>query len=472
MDISRRAILAASAAVPFISGAARGADMVAVHLDPGHSLGALPANFMGLGYEISSVAVPGLLSANNHAYVRLVRNLGRQGVIRIGGNTSDFSSYDAKGVAASLPKGTIVNAQNLRQLRTFLDATGWTLIWGLNLGDDRLDNAVEEARAVAEAAGDRLLALEIGNEPDLFVRAGHRQGDYSYSAWHAEYRRYKAAIRAVLPHVPLAGPDIAGTAMDWFEAFAHDEGSDIALLTAHHYIAGQANPSSTLDLMLQEEKKYQPALTRFQAIAKSARLPYRLCETASYSGGGKAGASDTFAAALWALDYLFVLASHGCGGVNMETGVNHLGWISHYTPISDDLAGHYGAAPEYYGLLAFAQIARGEVIATTCEAGGINLTAYGTRRNAHELTLTVVNKDLLGRDASVEIAAVSDLKQAHVMRLAGKSISGTDGVTLGGAPVTSEGVWTGGRADRVRIADGKARLEVPAGSAALITLMI
>jgi hypothetical protein len=89
-------------------------------------------------------------------------------------------------------------------------------------------------------------------------------------------------------------------------------------------------------------------------------VPYRLCETASFSGGGKPGVSDTFAAALWALDYLFVLASHGCGGVNMETGVNHLGRISYYTPISDDLAGHYSAAPEYYGLLAFAQFV-GEV---------------------------------------------------------------------------------------------------------------
>ena len=66
----------------------------------------------------------------------------------------------------------------------------------------------------------------------------------------------------------------------------------------------------------------------------------------------------------------------------METGVNHLGWISHYTPISDDLTGHYGAAPEYYGLLAFAQAAKGEQIAVNCDTGGINLTAYATRQNA------------------------------------------------------------------------------------------
>ena len=69
------------------------------------------------------------------------------------------------------------------------------------------------------------------------------------------------------------GPDIAGGAVDWMESFARDEGSDIALLTAHHYIAGQANPASTLEFMLQEEKKYQPALAKFQAIAEAAHLP-------------------------------------------------------------------------------------------------------------------------------------------------------------------------------------------------------
>ena len=469
MRISRRTMLAASVAIPFAPGAARAADAVSIRLDPQRRLRTIPAGFMGLGYEISSVAVPGLLSADNHAYVQLVRNLGRQGVIRVGGNTSDFSSYQADGAAQSLPKGTVVTAENFRQLRGFLDAIGWKLIWGLNLGGSNLDNAVQEARAIASAMGDRLLALEIGNEPDLFPNAGHRPRPYDYAAWHEEYRRYKAAIRAALPRVPFAGPDIAGTAVDWMESFARDEGGDIALLTAHHYIGGQANPASTLELMLQEEKKYQPALAKFQDIAAAARLPYRICETASYSGGGKAGASDTFAASLWVLDYLFVLASYGCSGVNMETGVNHLGWISHYTPVSDDMAGHYGAAPEYYGLLAFTQAAKGEQIAITCETGGINLTAYAMRRSNGTMTLAVINKDL-SRDASVEVTGAAS-RRARVLRLTAPSISAMGGVTLGGAAVGGDGIWNGGKADPVRISGGKALLDVPASSAALVTLM-
>ena len=185
MGLSRRTLLAASAALSLVPGLARAAGTVSIRLDPERRIRSIPADFMGLGYEISSVAVPGLLSADNHAYVQLVRNLGRQGVIRVGGNTSDFSSYDADGAPQSLPKGTVVTAENLRQLRGFLDAIGWKLIWGLNLGSDKLDNAVEEARAIANMMGDRLLALEIGNEPDLFIAAGHRTGTYDYAAWHA-----------------------------------------------------------------------------------------------------------------------------------------------------------------------------------------------------------------------------------------------------------------------------------------------
>jgi hypothetical protein len=180
------------------------------------------------------------------------------------------------------------------------------------------------------------------------------------------------------------------------------------------------------------------------------------------------GVSNTFAAALWVLDYLFVLASYGSSGVNMETGVNHLGWISHYTPISDDLAGRYGAPPEYYGLLAFVQAASGELIAVSCNTGGVNLTAYATRQNKNAMTLAVINKDL-SQDAIVEVTGATP-KEARVMRLFGPSLSALGGVTLGGASVSNDGTWSGARAEQARIAGGKVLFDVPSGSAALIAL--
>src|ERR1700758_3787036 len=64
-----------------------------VKLDSAQTLATIPANFMGLGYEISSIARPGLLSSQNAVYGQLVRTLGKHGVIRVGGNTSDYASY-------------------------------------------------------------------------------------------------------------------------------------------------------------------------------------------------------------------------------------------------------------------------------------------------------------------------------------------------------------------------------------------
>ncbi len=240
-------------------------------------------------------------------------------------------------------------------------------------------------------------------------------------------------------------------------------------LTAHHYIAGQADPNSTIALMLREEGNYQSVLAQYQAASRQAGRPYRISETGSFYGGGKAGVSDTFAAALWALDYLFVLASFGSSGVNMQTGINHLGWVSHYTPISDDLAGIMAPPRLITACWPFAQIAEGEQIAVACDAPGLNLTAYGVRHAAGRMSLAVINKDS-SRDGMVEIASDRPMTDAHVMRLTAPSLSAQDGIALGRAGVDANGRWSGGHAEKIPLRDGKAELDIAAGSAALITL--
>lgn len=484
MTISRRQVMGA-AALPLIGGCARAAGAVTLTVDNSRGAGMIMPDYMGLGYEISSVAIAGLLSAKNATYVQLVRNLGRnkymdrRGVIRIGGNTSDFATYAADGTPVSSPKGTVITDANLIELRGFLDELRWGLIWGLNLGGDRLDNAVEEARAVDRILGNRLIAFEVGNEPDLFSRAGHRPADYGYDAWLKNFRRYKAAIRAVLPRARFAGPDLAGAA-DWMTRFAQDEGRDSALLTAHHYITGQASPAATIETMLAEEKKFQGALATFRDASNSAHRDWRMCETASFSGGGRDGVSNTYAAALWALDYLLVLASYDCAGVNMETGVNHLGRISYYTPISDDLNGHYDAAPEYYGLLAFAQLPDGGMSPVAVAANGINLTAWSVVDiSKGERALAIINKDPV-QDADVSITGIDmvgpnvkphvAMRRGRLLRLTGPSLTARDGVTLGGVAVAADGSWSGAKYEPVKVTSDNATLHVPARSAALVWL--
>jgi hypothetical protein len=169
-----------------------------------------------------------------------------------------------------------------------------------------------------------------------------------------------------------------------------------------------------------------------------------------------------------------VLASYGCAGVNMETGVNHLGKISYYTPISDDLNGHYGAAPEYYGLLAFAQMPKGDLLGVECRTGGINLTAYAVRKG-RELCVAVINKDL-EQGANVAITTGGMVRAARVMRLTGPRAVWNGGQRVSGPAVSAAAtsdisLEPAGKGDaHVSTTDNAARISVGPASAALVWL--
>ena len=442
-----------------------GARQVPVTINARRKLGVIPADFPGLGYEISSVSVPGLLSAKNNTYVQLVRTLSSQGVIRIGGNTSDDAFFERDGRPVSAPKGTVVNAANLAQLGTFLDATGWRLIWGLNLGSGSEEQAVTEAQAVASAVNDKLLAFEIGNEPDLFSHGTpHRPGKYGYDEYLAEFRRYRKAVRAKLPAAPFAGPDVAG-ATDWVSRLAGDEGADLKLLT-HHYYRECANPSSTLDKLLHPDPKLAPQLEALRSASAKSHVPYRICETNSFCGGGRPGVSDTFGAALWVLELMFNLALADCAGLNLETGVNQLGFISSYSPIAEE-NGSYTAQPGYYGMLAFSQGGQGERVALDCDASGINLSAFAVV-NARKLSLTIINKDE-SAEAEVSLYAPGYRTNATLIRLTAPSLHEQHGIMLGGAPVARDGAWAPLRSESIRGKAGRYEARVPAASAAILS---
>jgi hypothetical protein len=455
----------------------------------------IPDDFIGLGYEISSVAIAGLLSDKNRANVELVRRLGRNGVIRVGGITSDSSSFAADAVASPAPKATRINIATLRELGGFLDATGWKLIWGLNLGDRNVENAVEEAVAVAAAVNDKLLAFEIGNEPDGFAGqefGAHRPTSYSYDDYLKEYREYKAAIRVRLPGAPFAGPD-ASWDTNWVTRFAADEGGDLKLLTRHYYRAGANNPyldrlfeashispqqradyearrkNNKIDLLLQKDPSVGPMLQELGAASAAAHAPYRICEANSFYGGGQPGASDTFVAALWVLDFMWTLAQGGCVGVNMETGVNHLDFVSYYSPIRNGPSAAVSVAAEYYGMLAFAQAAQGECLAPDYDSADLNLTAYAALASDGHLSVTVINKDPHG-DADVTITADESFRRAVVLRLAGYALDSADGVTLGGAVVAADGSWSPVQVEAPVVTAGKCKIRMPAATAAVVQL--
>ncbi len=442
---------------------------VSLVVDPQQVLGEIPGDFLGLGYEISSLARPGLLSARNSVYLQFVRNLGRRGVIRVGGNTSDFSSYAKDGPPVCATKATVVDDSVIGDLGEFLDATGWQLIWGLNLGGRDIGNALEEAASVIAATKDKLLALEIGNEPDLFAGGvAHRPKGYSYADYLKEYREYKAALRAKFPKIPFAGPDVASHT-DWLTQFAADESSDLKLLTHHRYAEGPpTSPSSTIEKLLAPSEGLTRMLAQCEAASRSAGVPYRICETNSCYGGGKPGVSDTFAAALWGLDYLFAIAAGNGAGANFQTGVNHLGFVSSYSPIADDEAQRPVAKPLYYAMLAFALSGHGTRIGAQYDANGMNVTAYAVKGARGRVFVTMINKDAEA-DAIVSVSLPAHFRKSSILRLEGPDLGSKTGVKFGGAEIGADGNWSSVKEEAALIHSGGCEIHLPGASAVILT---
>ncbi|HEY9126039.1 MAG TPA: hypothetical protein VIM62_02890, partial [Acidobacteriaceae bacterium] len=73
-------------------GRADGPAATQATLQPGSAAPvSIPDDFVGLGYEMSSVAPLGLLSPTNLKYVALVKALGAKGVLRVGGIVANYT---------------------------------------------------------------------------------------------------------------------------------------------------------------------------------------------------------------------------------------------------------------------------------------------------------------------------------------------------------------------------------------------
>jgi hypothetical protein len=173
------------------------------------------------------------------------------------------------------------------------------------------------------------------------------------------------------------------------------------------------------------------------------------------------------ASALWVLDYMFTLAANGCAGVNMKTGVNHLDFISSYSPIGDDEQGRYSAKPEYYGMLAFSLAGKGQLLQADIDGGSTEIKAYATQPNKGTLALTLINKGAAASVLTVNVGGHTQGGRASVIRLSGPAIDAKTGITLGGADVTTAGTWKATKSEALPVRNGQLRIQLPAASAAI-----
>ena len=412
----------------------------------------IPENFLGFSFETVGLLLDRILLPENRSFISLVRRLGTKGVIRIGGNSSD---------RPSLRMGLTIDRTHIEHLAAFLSATGWQLIYGLDLGSGKAEQAAAEAEMVAQIVGPKLLAFQFGNEPDGF-RVDIRKSDYNAVDYIAEWREFLNALRTRVPGAPLAGPDIAFDA-SWLAPFIRSFGSEVVFLTCHYYSEGPASsPGVTMERMLGSGEALAKIIDSVAGYTAGSGLKVRMAESNSVYEGGKPGISDTLGAALWGVDVMFTLAEARWLGINF-----HGGGSGPYSPIVQTAGGAFEPKPLYYAMLLFAYAGRGSLVPIHTRGMRPWLRAFAVRGAGGQHRVILVNTDL-AQNEHVRLATKG--QRASILRLTAHSAESKSGLTFGGASVDPNGDWAPRVAQSVKLEADRFVVDVPAASAAVVQI--
>jgi hypothetical protein len=499
----------------------RGIHPVTITIDGAHPGPVVGTDFAGLSFERGplnpgNAGVSGnLFNPANKSLITLFRNLGL-GSLRIGGGSVD----------QLIPAGTGNDGfAGIDNLFAFAAETGVKVIYSLRLLSPSAQPAGDLKVIHAEAAGyiwgryrEHLASIAIGNEPDwhayhsypghpldpaIFEHVPEVPGS-AYPSYLAQWRAIAGAVAKAAPGIPFSGPDTGAFTtltyspapdggVSWTERLARDEraAGRIAHITQHYYVGGDPRATTAqqaISNMLSHEwvngtaigtqptgTTYIPYPWLYEhnfAPVVAAGLRYRLTESNDYLVGVD-GASNAYAAALWALDHLHWWAAHGAAGVNFHNKQ----WLFTDTIVpAPGGPGHgYMTTPKGYGIKAFTLGSAGHVKPTQVHnPGGINLTAYCVGAGGQDF-VTVINK---AHGASAADAAVTIVPPGPgglgvaVMTLAGEQPGDGRGtkVTLGGATITGDTSWAGTWSPLPADPRAGIRLTVKATTAAVVKI--
>jgi len=419
----------------------------------------MPIDFVGLSYEVQQLADPSFFSAQNSGLIREFKALSSTGVLRLGGNTSEFAYWkptpdshepehpQVREVVGE-PKAQYyaVTVEAVKKLAEFLQATGWNCTYGIGMGTNTPARAAEEAAFVAETLGDRLQYFQIGNEADLFNRHLRDPKTWSAKTYLEEWLTLAHAIAARVTTAKFGMPDVASN-VSWLTEIADQWPSiqsppHVTTMTHHYYFGGPAtNPDVNIPNLLKPATMQRVQNTANIATAAATKIGarVRMTEGNTCYRGGKPGVSDVFAAALWAADYSLLLASNDYSGVNLHGGTgksvaNSVGGSlpgdtlllangetpeqiaayphPFYSPIAT-FGSDYVLEPVAYGLKFAGSFSGGTLLkadfSTKLQAAGVNATAYAAKLPGGRISVIILNKDAVadfeleldfGRDAT------------------------------------------------------------------------
>ena len=514
-------ILGSVFAACLLAGGASAQAPVTVTVETASHGYAVPADFAGLSFERGTenpgnARVPGyFFNPSDKQLVTLFQNLGVRN-LRVGGGSVDTEPL-------------VTNAAN-DSLFKFAAAAGIKVIYTVRMLNtkNRFPNLKEQDVAIDGYIWQNYRPLvsnfAIGNEPD-WHNPYHTAGDpaifettpgvpgTAYPSYLADWRTFASTILGMTPGALFSGPDTGAYSTltyydgeSWTQHFADDEmGSGlIADITQHYYVGGSPKTTTAtqaIDNMLSQAwinnttigtqptgagdgktTTYTPYPWLYasnMAPVVADAMPYRLTELNDYLTGVN-GASNGFAAGLWALDAMHWWAEHGAGGVNFHNKQ----WIFTDTIVPSPnpcviTCGNFQTTAKGYGIKAFSLGGHGYVEPVILSnTSNINLTAYAVG-DAHDVFVTIINKTHTStHDATDAEVTIVPGEFGAASCTAMTLTDGQDGnaalmtASLGGAVITNNARWQGQWTPLRKDGSGRCIITVRAASAAVVKLRV
>lgn len=408
-------------------------------------------NFLGFSVELSVADQILGSSAQNLKvpflnYLANIRTRAGQGpIVRVGGNTQENSTYYSQG----LPKNAVINkikipGQNtptinyspdlfyaMSNISALVD-TQWYFGLAFNVTDvaDKSDNIPLAALAARNALGDRLLGLQIGNEPDLYADHNSRPSNYNVTNYAEEFSSIADFVLSTdsFGTDPLfVGPgiccDVAGFELQdvYNTGWLQQNAQDLAIVAVQHYptnncqVNGNVIDAQTIfpnflnhTLAQALTQPYMPLTPETLAAGKNIMM----FEFNSASCGGFPGLSDSFGISMWMTDYALQMAYR-----NFTAALMHVGGQSTYynpfTPPPSSVASNYQwtTGSVYYSALvvaeAFGSSNVSQVVDLNPNNGSIYSPAYAIYENDAPTRVVLFNYVSDGSGASNYNAVIS-----------------------------------------------------------------
>ncbi|KAL4062188.1 glycoside hydrolase family 79 protein [Scleroderma yunnanense] len=302
-------------------------------------------NFLGISFELNSFDTlwgksPQQMPIPMQNYLSNLRARMHSPLrIRIGGNSMDSSTYvsnQTQMIILTDPNAYFNNVPVdfgptfFDVLNAMADVVGeMEFMITLSMQDPQNDtDVIELAKAGRDMLGSRLDSMLLGNEPDLYAGHGTR-ANYTIQDYIPEIGQVLGDLRNsqygnLIPETIIGGPTIC---CSWNLSDVLDAGLTqypYKYYTLQHYPTHtcQGPNAKNTNITYFVSHTNVPVFAQWQSdgiqMARDANVPVLMTEYNSVSCGGS-NISDTFAAALWAVDVALEFASHGISAAYLHT---------------------------------------------------------------------------------------------------------------------------------------------------------